>query len=153
MTLPKSGRDKNIKPRKMYNAVKDAVLADLQLFHMSAPWVLVDHRQKSQERKDVNVVSKTRPQSPPRAPRSRPLDSTFLKMADQSHCKLLQLPADIRKQIWITVLGDHVFFGGIFVDLGSCYTCHSSNDLILYSAISSQKSCNVINLLLTCTIM
>jgi hypothetical protein len=145
---------------KAFHAVKDAVRTDMRLFHISS-WTTTVTREDIQTEiaaakaeKEEKVRQKHIKNSKKRMLKPEPPAGRLLIVegsgADQSACKLLQLPSEIRRKIWIEAFGRNLFFGGTLVRYRSPFACKSSNDFIHHSVEWKRKSMDVINLLLIC---
>jgi len=140
---------------KIFNTVKDAARADMQLWNMSSVIHIITPTvpdQKPKAPKDKKPKKKTKKKEQKRtvrAPPERPLVVED-RVADQSGSKLLQLSIEIRKRIWVEAFGRNMFFGGGVVDFQSSYIYRSSNDFVYYSAEWPRKSIGVLNTMLTC---
>jgi hypothetical protein len=155
---PKSEQSKNESSRRsrLYSSLRDAARREIQLFHISAVWHMEHPRpleprpeKKKKKKKESSFIFKKKSSTALKLP-ILPSGSTAGAITNQSQCRLLQLPKEIRNSIWTKVLGGHLLFGGTIVDLTSSYKCYSSNDFIHYTPEWPAKSVSLLNLLQTC---
>jgi hypothetical protein len=144
---------------KALHAVKDAIRTDMRLFHISS-WnytVTLEDIQAEKEAAKAAKEEKIRQKNLKKTKKGmlKPEPVEHLTViegsgANQSACKLLQLPSKIRQEIWVEAIGRNMFFGGTLVDYRSPFGCSSSNDFIHYSIEWKRKSMDVLSLLSTC---
>ncbi|KAF2667507.1 hypothetical protein BT63DRAFT_426370 [Microthyrium microscopicum] len=146
----------------MFDSVKEVVRADLELFHIGATISLRPiglPQKKTAEERAQEKAHKARIangakrgfglfKSRKDAPATK--DIILRNVHDQTQSRFLQLPPEIRKRIWLEVVGGHLLFGGAVANLQHDYVYHSSNDFIDQAHRQKSKSGQLLDVLLTC---